>query len=537
MYVSAGRHGAEEGSQPKFDLQNFGNQFTFYKKEAELEAQQAGPSLQNTIQKDKLKLMEGMNSLRFCNLDPRKSSATSKHMSISKSMENLAFLQESTTKSDQKQKKSTFGAEKALTQKKSLNRQEDLSVAFPVAPQAESANKFSRQMIADTMRKNSNTDYFKFQKQDARQDPSFTALSFVKDITKYRQDLLQNPYFENVFNDKDFIQKMDVQYKRVFTPFDKAFKTFQEFIGLINKRYKIITRSKKYVDYLKELNTKSIGKKTAFDIFVKSYCNLEQLEKQHLLPNINRNNKSFLLEEPSPPSNADVKPRISAFSVQPVEHKIRRCSSDSQLVKNYLNEKIYNMKTNPASIDDFLVVKQLGEGGYGKVLLVLQKSTNDFYAMKMIRFPQELSKKFVETLQNEISVLSLIKGRYLAKAYYSFVEKDCLFIVMEYLVGGDFRAYLEQEGYFDFPIVQFYIAELVLALEELHKTMVHRDLKPENLLIDENGHLKLADFGLSEVHKKMQKLNGVNTSVFASKKNKKGTIDYLPPEILFGDLQ
>lgn len=84
------------------------------------------------------------------------------------------------------------------------------------------------------------------------------------------------------------------------------------------------------------------------------------------------------------------------------------------------------------------------------------------------------------------------------KAPFSFTEKDSQIFVMEFMPGGDLRQLLNEEVYFEEEAARFYLAEMVMAIEHLHNfSIIHRDLKPENLVIDEKGHIKLTDFGLS----------------------------------------
>ena len=109
-------------------------------------------------------------------------------------------------------------------------------------------------------------------------------------------------------------------------------------------------------------------------------------------------------------------------------------------------------------------------------------------------------ESYIETLKAERNVFEILNGTYVTKAYYSFTHGPYLCFLMEYMVGGDFSLILQLYTCLDEIIVKFYMAELVLALEYLHDSgIVHRDLKPENILLDENGHVKLADFGLSEL--------------------------------------
>jgi serine/threonine protein kinase len=144
--------------------------------------------------------------------------------------------------------------------------------------------------------------------------------------------------------------------------------------------------------------------------------------------------------------------------------------------------------------------------------------------------------------------------RFLVTMYYSFQTKHHLYMVMEYMPGGDLYSLLKVLCYFDEPITKHYIAEIVLALEYLHKHgIAHRDLKPDNILISEDGHLKLVDFGLSKIGllgKNYHSFNDENYSTMSFEKVKKssslslssnksetkyslvGTPDYLAPDFL-----
>lgn len=110
-----------------------------------------------------------------------------------------------------------------------------------------------------------------------------------------------------------------------------------------------------------------------------------------------------------------------------------------------------------------------------------------------------MGKNQLDSLKNEQEVYGMISGDYIVKAIFSFIHETFLCIVMEYMIGGDLSSLLEEYGVFDEQTTRFYIGEVVLALETLHKSgIIHRDLKPDNILLDSKGHIKLSDFGLSE---------------------------------------
>jgi serine/threonine protein kinase len=229
----------------------------------------------------------------------------------------------------------------------------------------------------------------------------------------------------------------------------------------------------------------------------------------------------------------------------------RRRQSDSDYLMNAGKEKIYQERTKTISLEDFAFVKELGKGAYGKVYLVFRKSSLDVYALKVIQFSEKANPQVLTLLHNEISVLKVIKGEFLAQAYFSFVQQRALCVVMEFLQGGDFRGLLDKIGRFDEKDARHYVAHLVMAVEELHLNgVIHRDLKPENLLLDKAGKLKLADFGLSEFRKQIKKDdlssetsdNGIDEETmsrrdYQQRRRKVGTPDYIPPEVLFDDFQ
>lgn len=103
----------------------------------------------------------------------------------------------------------------------------------------------------------------------------------------------------------------------------------------------------------------------------------------------------------------------------------------------------------------------------------------------------------VAHVKAERDILAEAELEWVTKLYYSFQDKENLYFIMEYIPGGDLMALLIKKGIFEEPLATFYIAELVLAIESVHKMgFIHRDIKPDNILIDKDGHIKLTDFGL-----------------------------------------
>ena len=155
----------------------------------------------------------------------------------------------------------------------------------------------------------------------------------------------------------------------------------------------------------------------------------------------------------------------------------------------------------PPSIKDFEIIKPISKGAFGSVYLARKKTTGDYYAIKALKKTDMVAKNQVANVKAERAIL-MWQGEsdFVAKLYWTFPSKDYIFLVMEYLNGGDCASLVRALGTLTEDWAKKYIAEVVLGIQHLHsREIVHRDLKPDNLLIDQNGHLKLTDFGLSRM--------------------------------------
>ncbi len=145
----------------------------------------------------------------------------------------------------------------------------------------------------------------------------------------------------------------------------------------------------------------------------------------------------------------------------------------------------------------FDTVKPLGIGAFGIVSLVRKTDTNKLYAMKTLRKADVLRRNQVAHVKAERDILAEADNEWVVKLFFSFQDSENLFFVMEYIPGGDMMSLLIKLGTFPEHLTLFYIAELVCAIESVHKMgFIHRDIKPDNILIGGDGHIKLTDFGL-----------------------------------------
>ncbi|GME25347.1 PAS domain-containing protein [Neofusicoccum parvum] len=149
----------------------------------------------------------------------------------------------------------------------------------------------------------------------------------------------------------------------------------------------------------------------------------------------------------------------------------------------------------------FEIIKPISKGAFGSVYLSKKKSTGDYFAIKVLKKADMVAKNQVTNVKAERAIM-MWQGEsdFVAKLYWTFSSKDYLYLVMEYLNGGDCASLIKVLGALPEDWAKKYLAEVVLGVEHLHsRGIVHRDLKPDNLLIDQKGHLKLTDFGLSRM--------------------------------------
>lgn len=179
--------------------------------------------------------------------------------------------------------------------------------------------------------------------------------------------------------------------------------------------------------------------------------------------------------------------------------------------------------------DDFEVLRLLGKGTFGRVYQVRNQDNGRIYAMKILSKKLIVKKKEIAHTIGERDILvrtSAAASPFIVGLKFSFQTPTDLYLVTDYMSGGELFWHLQKEGRFGEDRAKFYIAELVLALEHLHDNdIVYRDLKPENILLDANGHIALCDFGLSKANLN----NDGTTNTFC------GTTEYLAPEVLLDE--
>jgi len=179
--------------------------------------------------------------------------------------------------------------------------------------------------------------------------------------------------------------------------------------------------------------------------------------------------------------------------------------------------------------DDFDRLRLIGRGTFGQVYQVRKKDTGRIYAMKVLSKKVIVKKKEVAHTLGERNILvrtAMADSPFIVGLKFSFQTPQDLYLVTDFMSGGELFYHLQKEGKFSEARAKFYVSELILALEHLHQhDIVYRDLKPENILLDANGHISLCDFGLSKANLTANS----TTNTFC------GTTEYLAPEVLLDE--
>ncbi|XP_020237194.1 serine/threonine-protein kinase AtPK1/AtPK6 [Cajanus cajan] len=198
---------------------------------------------------------------------------------------------------------------------------------------------------------------------------------------------------------------------------------------------------------------------------------------------------------------------------------------DSSFVDESVKDEYGNlMKIQRVSIDDFEILKVVGQGAFAKVYQVRKMGTSEIYAMKVMRKDKIMEKNHAEYMKAERDIWTKIEHPFVVQLRYSFQTKYRLYLVLDFVNGGHLFFQLYHQGLFREDLARIYTAEIVSAVSHLHSNgIMHRDLKPENILLDADGHVMLTDFGLAKQFEESTRSNSMC-----------GTLEYMAPEIILG---
>lgn len=204
-----------------------------------------------------------------------------------------------------------------------------------------------------------------------------------------------------------------------------------------------------------------------------------------------------------------------------LEQKKKEFEDKSKIIQSSSSNAQSNSKQNQVKLSDFDLDRTIGTGSFGRVMIAyLRKDRSQRFAMKMLKKENIVKMKQIEHTLNERKILASIDFPFIVKLAYSFKDNSNLYMVLEYVSGGEMFTHLRKTGRYTEEISMFYASQIVLTFEYLHYlNIIYRDLKPENVLYDSNGYIKLTDFGFAKVIKD-------RTWTLC------GTPEYLAPEII-----
>ena len=223
--------------------------------------------------------------------------------------------------------------------------------------------------------------------------------------------------------------------------------------------------------------------------------------------------------------------------------KLNLCNIKEEKI-NQIKKEIYQkeMETyrkarEKLTIKNYESISIIGRGAFGEVHVCREKKTGDIVAIKKIKKDILMAKNQILHVRNEQLLMSNAKSPWIVDLKASFQEDDYLYLVMEYCPGGDLMNLLIEKDILTEEEAKFYIAELILSIESIHKLdCIHRDIKPDNILIDSTGHIKLSDFGLAKISEKIfENREDINSNtIYHHNKNYScvGTAYYVAPEVL-----
>ncbi|CAF0784390.1 unnamed protein product [Didymodactylos carnosus] len=244
-----------------------------------------------------------------------------------------------------------------------------------------------------------------------------------------------------------------------------------------------------------------------------------------VLDNAKRNVKRLVFDDYN--QSVSVEALLDAFIVlydECCNSTLRREKTISEFI-DHAKSFVSRVKKCRLNRDDFETIKIIGRGAFGEVAVVRTKKTDRVYAMKTLNKWEMLKRADTACFKEERDVLVFGDPHWLTKLYYAFQDSENLYFIMDYYFGGDLLTLLSKfNDHFSEEMTRFYVAEMVLAIDSLHKLgYVHRDIKPDNILLDGQGHIRLADFGSCL---RMRADGTVKSNVAV------GTPDYISPEIL-----
>lgn len=303
----------------------------------------------------------------------------------------------------------------------------------------------------------------------------------------------------------------------------KLIESKQNSVSALSNGLKERTQSKSHetdVNFINRRRKSSVLRRMSVGFQVDSDANNET-EKIGIKIDIHKTTNEVLTEDEEE----------DGFDNKEIKESFKDGQSDTELYKRS------NSTTSACKITDFTPLKVLGQGAYGKVLLVKNRNTGNLFAQKELKKASIIvNDKNIERTFSERKILSKITSHQnIVKLFYALHDDSKLYLMMEYIPGGELFKYLVQEKFLNEKKTVFYIIQMSTALKFLHDFgIVYRDLKPENCMLDKDGYLKLTDFGLAKRSTQDGGDNNTDSNDDNWCSSIIGTPEYCAPEVLRG---
>ena len=236
----------------------------------------------------------------------------------------------------------------------------------------------------------------------------------------------------------------------------------------------------------------------------------------------NLSSKAIFFLDKSSKNNKKIKTSSFFGNILSTENQSKNNLNFNQSRSNSFSNQRKNV--TKVKMEDFSFIRLIGLGTYGKVFVATKKSNNKLYAVKILNKKQICIMKLKKSIKTERILLEKLNHPFIMKLEYAFQSKKSLYLITPFMLGGELNYHIYKENYFNENKAKFYAAEIILGLNYIHENnCIYRDLKPENVLIGQDGHIKLTDFGLSKLC----------SNYSCRTKSICGTPEYLAPEILF----
>ena len=257
-----------------------------------------------------------------------------------------------------------------------------------------------------------------------------------------------------------------------------------------------------------------------------SYLSLTQIN----LKSMNNLNKDYNEYFANNEININSKNNIQPQNQNIINFQINNYNNFSNNSPN-INQKFIKMNRMSITINkiEYYIIKELGKGGFGRVIQVFSNKDNKYYAIKQIPIKEE-TKEQIQSFKNEINILSQFNCNNIVKYYNSYKDNKYFYIIMEYCDRENLGSFIDKHRnnntLINENIIKNIIRQICIGIKEIHnKKIIHRDLKPENIFKNENMEIKIGDFGISK------QLNSYKTHTLTV--NKAGSNYYIAPEIIY----